>query len=387
VPLPESVQGIIAARLDALSSEEKMLLHSTAVMGKVVWLGAVERVAAVSRWQAEELLHRLERKEFVRRERQSSVEGETEYAFRHVLVRDVAYRQIPRAQRAALRHAGDHALALNAYGAAAAYFASALDVCPLEAPERPGLLYGLGKAQYYGEEQFPQALAEARDSLLSIGDVERAAEAETMVGQYWEDRSEMLAHHYLAAFDFARACTYDRANLGKSDSVATPRTSADVVGDLERLLRAAGIRPPYLLVGHSFGGLDVRLFAARHPTEVSGVVLVDPTPTTFLDSECGLVGASLCEELRAGWEPSNNPEGLDYVKSSAQVEASGLMPSVPVVVLAATNHQQAAITDRVRGRDNVPNAGAAPNDYWGTRIYGNAVGPRLTLDAGDGEAR
>jgi pimeloyl-ACP methyl ester carboxylesterase len=142
-----------------------------------------------------------------------------------------------------------------------------------------------------------------------------------------------------------RTCTYDRANLGKSDSASKPRTSADVVADLHRLLGAAGIRPPYLLVGHSFGGLDLRLFAAQHPTEVSGIVLVDPTPTTFLDGECALVSTALCQELRAGWDPENNPEGLDYVKSSAQVEAAANMPRVPVIVLAATSHQQAAITD------------------------------------------
>jgi pimeloyl-ACP methyl ester carboxylesterase len=89
----------------------------------------------------------------------------------------------------------------------------------------------------------------------------------------------------------------------------------------------------------------MRLFAAQHPTEVSGMVLVDSTPTTFLSGECALVSAALCQALRAGWDPDNNPEGLDYVKSSAQVEAAGNIPSVPVIVLAATNHQQETITD------------------------------------------
>jgi pimeloyl-ACP methyl ester carboxylesterase len=119
-----------------------------------------------------------------------------------------------------------------------------------------------------------------------------------------------------------------------------------VVGDLHRLLGAAGVRPPYLLVGHSFGGLNVRLFAAQHPDEVRGMVLVDPTPATFLDDECGLVSAALCRQLRAGWDPDNNPEGLDYVKSGAQVEAAADLPQMPVIVLAATDHQQEAITDR-----------------------------------------
>jgi pimeloyl-ACP methyl ester carboxylesterase len=143
-----------------------------------------------------------------------------------------------------------------------------------------------------------------------------------------------------------RTCTYDRANLGKSDPATTPRTSAGVVADLGRLLQAAAIRPPYVLVGHSFGGLNVRLFAADHPHQVSGLVLVDPTPTTFLDGECALVSASLCQDLRSGWSPDNNPEGLDYVRSSAEVERAATLPSVPVIVLAATDHHQAAITEQ-----------------------------------------
>jgi class 3 adenylate cyclase len=83
--LPETVQGIIAARLDALPEREKRLLQDAAVIGKVFWLGAVEAVDGVTRWQAEELLHALERKEFVQRSRSSSVATESEYAFRHVL--------------------------------------------------------------------------------------------------------------------------------------------------------------------------------------------------------------------------------------------------------------------------------------------------------------
>src|SRR5205085_12592301 len=90
--VPESVQGIIAARLDGLSPAEKSLIQDGAVLGKVFWLGAVGGDADV--------LHGLERKEFVQRARRSSIAGETEYAFRHLLVRDVAYGQIPRAERA-----------------------------------------------------------------------------------------------------------------------------------------------------------------------------------------------------------------------------------------------------------------------------------------------
>jgi len=148
-----------------------------------------------------------------------------------------------------------------------------------------------------------------------------------------------------AVSKLARTCTYDRANLGSSDSAPKPRSSAEVVADLHALLKAVAIAPPYLLVGHSFGGISARLFASDYPGEVAGIVLVDPTPTTFVDGECAIVTAALCAVLREGWDPSKNPEGLDIVKSGEEIAQAGALPGVPFVVLAATNHQQAAITD------------------------------------------
>ena len=92
--LPETLQGIIAARLDGLADTEKDLLRDAAVVGKVFWASAVRNGS-----DASTTLHSLERKGFVRRQKRSSVEGETEFAFAHALVRDVAYGQIARADR------------------------------------------------------------------------------------------------------------------------------------------------------------------------------------------------------------------------------------------------------------------------------------------------
>jgi pimeloyl-ACP methyl ester carboxylesterase len=74
---------------------------------------------------------------------------------------------------------------------------------------------------------------------------------------------------------FTRVCSYDRAGLGYSDSSAQPRTSKMIAAELHALLKAAGIAPPYVLVGHSMGGYDVRLYASLYPSEVTGMVLVD----------------------------------------------------------------------------------------------------------------
>ncbi len=234
VDVPETVQGIIAARLDALETEEKELLQAASVVGKVFWQGAVAAVAGVSAWEAEERLHALERKELVRRDRRAAVAGETEYAVRHVLVRDVAYGQIPRARRAelharaaewidslgadraedraemlayhyvaaldltraaggatghleaparrALRDAGRRAYALSALDAASGFFRRALELWPTDDPECPRLMFELGNVLFLAEGEGGVELQEAADRLLATGDVEGAAEAESRLG-------------------------------------------------------------------------------------------------------------------------------------------------------------------------------------------------------------
>ena len=73
-----------------------------------------------------------------------------------------------------------------------------------------------------------------------------------------------------------RACSYDRAGFGWSDAGPMPRTAGRVADELSVLLERAGVTPPFVLVGHSFGGLVMRIFAARHRPDVTGLVLVDP---------------------------------------------------------------------------------------------------------------
>ena len=103
LPLPESVQGIIAARIDALQPDEKLVLQDAAVIGRGFWPDAVAAVGGLERAEVGHILRSLEQKELVRRLGTSAVAGELQYSFRHALVRDVAYGQIPRAERT-LRH-------------------------------------------------------------------------------------------------------------------------------------------------------------------------------------------------------------------------------------------------------------------------------------------
>ncbi len=237
LPLPETLQGIVAARLDGLSAAEKAVLQDASVVGKVFWTGALRRDES----EATPLLHALERKGFLTRQRRSSVESEGEWAFAHMLLRDVAYGQIPRADRGhkhrataewieslgrsedhaellvfhwssalelaraagqdaddlvlptrlALRTAGDRAFAVNAYPAASTYFGDALAFWPEDDEERPQLLYRYADALYIADEENALSAPEAaRDALLAAGDRETAAEAEISLSRIWWHRGQ-----------------------------------------------------------------------------------------------------------------------------------------------------------------------------------------------------
>jgi class 3 adenylate cyclase/tetratricopeptide (TPR) repeat protein len=103
LPMPDSVHGVIANRIDLLDSDDRQVLLAASVVGTTLWPGAV--AAALSRpveW-VERCLRRLEQRDFVHERAQSTIAGQAEYRFRHVLVRDVCYRRLPRTERVA-RH-------------------------------------------------------------------------------------------------------------------------------------------------------------------------------------------------------------------------------------------------------------------------------------------
>ena len=235
LPLPESVQAIVAARLDALSPNEKQLVQAAAVVGKAFWLGALSAIAEEPRWSVEHRLHELERKHLIRRERDSIVLSEPQFSFSHIVVRDVAYEQIPRPVRAerhsraaqwlealspersedrsemlahhylsaltytsptdptrdalvepariALREAGDRSLSLNAFSKAAELYAEALALWPPQAPDRADLTLDLGRARMHAESGGAELLEEARDALLAADRPEKAAEAMVLIGE------------------------------------------------------------------------------------------------------------------------------------------------------------------------------------------------------------
>jgi len=226
LPLPETVQGMIAARLDALAPAEKELVQDAAVIGKVFWPAALSALAPSGQDAAGSALHALERKEFVRRDRRSAVAGETQYAFLHALVRDVAYGQIPRATRVekhrlaaewitalAPDRSEDRAemLAHHYREALALAKAAGLDTAPLRAPARAALADASARAFSLNAWLAAEELALAAVELTEPGDPQRphlllrAAHASTFSGTVTSELATAAVQEFLEQGDVSHA--------------------------------------------------------------------------------------------------------------------------------------------------------------------------------------
>jgi pimeloyl-ACP methyl ester carboxylesterase len=143
---------------------------------------------------------------------------------------------------------------------------------------------------------------------------------------------------------FTRVCAYDRPGTpvgekpSRSDPVPQPTTAGDAVADLHTLLSAAGVVRPYVLVGHSYGGLVVRLYASTYPEDVFGLVLVDALTEGLRDAETPeqwAIQRKLIETVRES--PAVYPalERIDPDGSLDQVRAAPPLRPLPLVVLSA----------------------------------------------------
>jgi pimeloyl-ACP methyl ester carboxylesterase len=132
---------------------------------------------------------------------------------------------------------------------------------------------------------------------------------------------------------FARVCSYDRAGTGKSDRAPQPRTSQDMVDDLHNLLAKAGLNPPYVLVGHSFGGMNARLYASKFAKDVVGMVLVDSTHEDESDRMLAALPPEILKKAKPEDMVVRSAEDIDFNKSVAQVRAANWHRDIPLVVL------------------------------------------------------
>jgi hypothetical protein len=282
--LPETLQGIIAARLDGLGADEKALMLDAAIVGKVFWTAALGRDETTTT----STFHSLERKGFVRRQRRSSVEGHTELAFAHALVRDVAYGQIPRVDRAtkhrrvaewieslgrpedhaemrayhwrsaleltrasggaedgevaervrsSLRDAGDRAFALNSFLAAERYYADAIELWPSDESRVEALFKRAHSLYLIADERQRAALEDARDAALAADAQEYAAQAEAFLAHVaWHRGESDLVRQHL---ERAAALVGGTPSAGKARVLCLSARMEAVSGDVDVGLRIA----------------------------------------------------------------------------------------------------------------------------------------------------
>ena len=145
-----------------------------------------------------------------------------------------------------------------------------------------------------------------------------------------------------------RVCSYDRANLGRSDAAPKPRSFQDMAHDLHALLRQAQIAGPYILVGHSMGGMLVRVYRDQYPEEVVGLVLVDSAhpemgprllaalpPESLLESKAIKTWRRFLEfQWKGTGRESYNQEGVDVQGGNELVKATKPLGDLPLVVVS-----------------------------------------------------
>ena len=172
---------------------------------------------------------------------------------------------------------------------------------------------------------------------------------------------------------FTRICIYDRAGTGSSENAPVPRTSRQVVDELRTLLVNAGLTGPFILAGHAFGGLNVRLHASHYPGDVAGLVLLNPfEESSFLQYIAQLSGDQIAGYVRL---TTAMGEGLDPVASALQMVGAPQLRPLPVVIVAPRKGIPAANRDYLAGL-----AGRMP----GSRLlYADDSGQYVHLDEPD----
>lgn len=152
----------------------------------------------------------------------------------------------------------------------------------------------------------------------------------------------------LMAARFSRVFAHDRAGYGQSDLADGPRDGLRLVEELRAVLQASGHRPPYVLVGHSLGGMYMELFARSYPDEVVGLVLVDGTPAGYFDRCVAAVEAGLCGPPDDWIDQLPEPFRSEWVSIPAteeQVLAAASSAQIPTVVIVSPQSDGQPDTD------------------------------------------
>jgi tetratricopeptide (TPR) repeat protein len=410
--LPESVQALIAARLDTLSPERKSLLQDAAVVGKVFWAGALVEIGGRDPGEVELALHELSRKELVRPARTSSMEGESEYSFWHLLVGDVAYGQIPRTERArrhraaaawiehkagervedlaeVLAHhylqaleladaagdteqadevalparrflalAGERALGLDT-AQAEARLARALELCPAHDPERPELLVRWADAAFQAgrPREAAEALEEALASLRVRGDTEPAARALQLYSRValrlGEGRQVALAAEAVDLLEPETpgpALVAAYAQLANAQMLAGAYADAITAADRARgLADTLGLPEPARALGY-------RGYARTYFGDADGIAEMERALARLVEGGAGRDAAILQNNLAIARYPLQGParsladfeEGIVFCQQRGLAESAAQLESNCPLLLAELGRPEEALERAAR---------------------------------------
>lgn len=140
---------------------------------------------------------------------------------------------------------------------------------------------------------------------------------------------------------FAQTVSYDRAGLGQSDPGPKPRSAKQIATELHAALQKSGVKPPYVMVGHSFGGIYVRVFADMYPKEVVGMVLIEPSQESFNDwlvkNQADRLKAAESDIAKAG--EGVQAEFAAVNTSYSQARVAKVPAGIPVTLLTATEDE------------------------------------------------
>jgi tetratricopeptide (TPR) repeat protein len=384
--LPDSVHALIAARLDTLAHGRKSLLQDAAVVGNVFWVGALAEIGGDNEDELEVALHELTRKELVRPSRTTSMEGESEYSFWHILIRDVAYSQIPRADRArrhraaaawierkagervedlaeVLAHhhleaiqlfeaAGEHDEA-SAFAAAArqflalageralgldtaqaeSRFARALELTPDDDPERPVVVARWAEAAYQAGRlaQSAEVLDDVLDSLRASGKTEATARALQLRSRLAQRLGQ--GHRVALAAEAVRLLEQRQPGQALVDAYAQLASSHQLNGEYQDAIAAAdrahelaqtlGLPEPARALGY-------RGYARASLGDEDGLAEMERALSLLIDAGAGLDAGILQNNLAIARYPLQGParslaafeEGIAFCEKRGLVGAA-----------------------------------------------------------------
>jgi pimeloyl-ACP methyl ester carboxylesterase len=133
---------------------------------------------------------------------------------------------------------------------------------------------------------------------------------------------------------FSKVITYDRAGLGHSDKASVPRTCEDIISDLRNLLIAANLPSPYILVAHSWSGINARWYADQYPEEIAGLILIDAVHENKYEQFEKILSAEGADRMWASVkDPSRNDENIDRIACIGQVRSVQRVFDFPLIVI------------------------------------------------------